>query len=284
MGRRPIPTAASRSILNVPKFDFNWQFNYELAEPLQIPAGSKIIGIGVYDNSPKNRWNPAPHLPSLLVGAELGRDVSGVHRVLGGLAGPDGAEAGRIAAAEVDRICRRSALLAGMSIVGNVLRRKSTRRTVRQLATPLDPPPRDICRQSSPARVRARRSEPVRSARCNLSYVELHRARPASELARIDRSCAAKSFKSRVEPSNAFENGAQSAAARAAGAGSEVRVRCFSQLRCRFERGVRDFASSTSQACRSRQGRSTGAELDRRLAGSNADEASGVRVERAAQR
>ena len=57
------PDGRDQVILNVPKFDFNWQFNYELAEPLHIPAGSKIIGIGVYDNSPKNRWNPAPHLP-----------------------------------------------------------------------------------------------------------------------------------------------------------------------------------------------------------------------------
>jgi mono/diheme cytochrome c family protein len=57
------PDGREQVILNVPKFDFNWQFNYELEEPLRIPAGSKIVGIGVYDNSPKNRWNPAPHLP-----------------------------------------------------------------------------------------------------------------------------------------------------------------------------------------------------------------------------
>jgi mono/diheme cytochrome c family protein len=57
------PDGHDQVILNVPKFDFNWQFNYELAEPLHIPAGSKIAGIGVYDNSPKNKWNPAPHLP-----------------------------------------------------------------------------------------------------------------------------------------------------------------------------------------------------------------------------
>ena len=31
-------------------------------EPLKIPAGSKILGIGKYDNSPKNKWNPAPNL------------------------------------------------------------------------------------------------------------------------------------------------------------------------------------------------------------------------------
>ena len=46
----------------MPKFDFNWQFNYELKEPLKIPAGSKILGLGVYDNSIRNKWNPGPHL------------------------------------------------------------------------------------------------------------------------------------------------------------------------------------------------------------------------------
>jgi hypothetical protein len=56
------PDGRDVTILNVPKFDFNWQFMYELAEPLRIPAGSKITGIGVYDNSAKNKWNPAPHL------------------------------------------------------------------------------------------------------------------------------------------------------------------------------------------------------------------------------
>jgi hypothetical protein len=56
------PDGREQTILNVPKFDFNWQFNYELAEPLKIPAGSKVSGIGFYDNSPKNKWNPAPHL------------------------------------------------------------------------------------------------------------------------------------------------------------------------------------------------------------------------------
>jgi hypothetical protein len=57
------PDGRDQVILNVPRFDFNWQFNYELAEPLHLPAGSKITGIGVYDNSPTNRWNPAPNLP-----------------------------------------------------------------------------------------------------------------------------------------------------------------------------------------------------------------------------
>ncbi len=57
------PDGREQTILDVPNFDFNWQFNYELKEPLRIPAGSKILGLGVFDNSVKNRWNPAPHLP-----------------------------------------------------------------------------------------------------------------------------------------------------------------------------------------------------------------------------
>jgi hypothetical protein len=57
------PDGREQTILDVPKFDFNWQLDYELEEPLHIPAGSKILGIGKYDNSAKNKWNPAPNLP-----------------------------------------------------------------------------------------------------------------------------------------------------------------------------------------------------------------------------
>ena len=56
------PDGREQTILDVPRFDFNWQIEYELAEPFKIPAGSKILGIGKYDNSPKNKWNPAPNL------------------------------------------------------------------------------------------------------------------------------------------------------------------------------------------------------------------------------
>jgi hypothetical protein len=54
------PDGHEQTILDVPRFDFNWQIQYELEEPLHIPAGSKILGIGYYDNSAKNKWNPAP--------------------------------------------------------------------------------------------------------------------------------------------------------------------------------------------------------------------------------
>jgi Copper type II ascorbate-dependent monooxygenase, C-terminal domain len=55
------PDGRTQVLLDVPKFDFNWQLHYELAEPLKIPAGSKILALAHYDNSIKNRYNPAPN-------------------------------------------------------------------------------------------------------------------------------------------------------------------------------------------------------------------------------
>lgn len=54
------PDGRKQVLLHVPKFDFNWQLHYELAEPLKIPAGSRIVSLAHYDNSIKNRYNPAP--------------------------------------------------------------------------------------------------------------------------------------------------------------------------------------------------------------------------------
>ena len=54
------PDGRDETILSVPRYDFNWQINYELDKPLKLPAGSKITAVGHYDNSFKNRYNPAP--------------------------------------------------------------------------------------------------------------------------------------------------------------------------------------------------------------------------------
>ena len=54
------PDGREEALISVPNFDFNWQLVYELEEPLQLPAGSKIMTLGRYDNSINNRWNPAP--------------------------------------------------------------------------------------------------------------------------------------------------------------------------------------------------------------------------------
>jgi mono/diheme cytochrome c family protein len=54
------PDGTSETLLAVPKYDFNWQLTYELAQPKLIPAGTKIEVIAHYDNSANNKANPDP--------------------------------------------------------------------------------------------------------------------------------------------------------------------------------------------------------------------------------
>lgn len=42
------------------KFDFNWQLGYDLAKPILLPKGTKIVSIAHYDNSANNPFNPDP--------------------------------------------------------------------------------------------------------------------------------------------------------------------------------------------------------------------------------
>ena len=54
------PDGQTETLLNVPIYDFNWQHYYDFAEAKQIPAGSKLTVVTLFDNSVKNRYNPAP--------------------------------------------------------------------------------------------------------------------------------------------------------------------------------------------------------------------------------
>jgi hypothetical protein len=42
------------------QWDFNWQIGYELAAPLLLPKGTRLIGISHFDNSATNPFNPDP--------------------------------------------------------------------------------------------------------------------------------------------------------------------------------------------------------------------------------
>jgi hypothetical protein len=52
------PDGTSQVILDVPRYDFNWQTYYMFATPLEIPAGAKIRSMAWYDNSAENKHNP----------------------------------------------------------------------------------------------------------------------------------------------------------------------------------------------------------------------------------
>ncbi|ALO45315.1 redoxin domain-containing protein [Pseudohongiella spirulinae] len=55
------PDGEEELLLSVPAYSFNWQLSHELAEPLRVPAGTKIIARGAFDNSAQNRFNPDPN-------------------------------------------------------------------------------------------------------------------------------------------------------------------------------------------------------------------------------
>ena len=54
------PDGNQQTLLTVPRYDFDWQTFYELTEPMVFPAGSKLVTVGYYDNSVRNRYNPSP--------------------------------------------------------------------------------------------------------------------------------------------------------------------------------------------------------------------------------
>jgi hypothetical protein len=54
------PDGREEVVLRVPKYDFNWQLSYKLAEPRFMPKGSTLMVIAHFDNSRGNRFNPDP--------------------------------------------------------------------------------------------------------------------------------------------------------------------------------------------------------------------------------
>jgi hypothetical protein len=62
MGQYALLPGAEEEItmLWVPEYDFNWQLNYDFAEPFKAPKGTKFIMRSVHDNSAENPNNPDP--------------------------------------------------------------------------------------------------------------------------------------------------------------------------------------------------------------------------------
>lgn len=54
------PTGEKEVLLDVPKYDFNWQFFYYLKNPKILPKGTRIDCTAHFDNSPNNPANPDP--------------------------------------------------------------------------------------------------------------------------------------------------------------------------------------------------------------------------------
>ena len=59
-GRSMRVEADGEVLLNVPKFDFNWQHRYVLAEPKRLKKGTKIVATADFDDTRANPNNPDP--------------------------------------------------------------------------------------------------------------------------------------------------------------------------------------------------------------------------------
>lgn len=56
------PDGREEMLLSLPRYDFNWQRAYEFEEPVEVPAGSKLVARYEYDNSAQNVANPDPSI------------------------------------------------------------------------------------------------------------------------------------------------------------------------------------------------------------------------------
>ena len=72
--RLVFPTGKTETVFKA-KWDFNWQIGYDLAKPIALPKGTRIIGIAHYDNSANNKFNPDPAKARHLGRSELGRNA-----------------------------------------------------------------------------------------------------------------------------------------------------------------------------------------------------------------
>jgi len=53
-----LPSGASECLINIDDWDFNWQGQYRYAQPLALPAGTRLSLEAFYDNSENNFRNP----------------------------------------------------------------------------------------------------------------------------------------------------------------------------------------------------------------------------------
>jgi thiol-disulfide isomerase/thioredoxin/Ca2+-binding EF-hand superfamily protein len=97
----------SQMLLDIPRYDFNWQLLYRLAEPLPLKQGDTIRFTAWYDNSANNPANPDPtktvrwglqtydemhlgYVEYIVPGAKPGESVAGMRRAQVSGLGRDG--------------------------------------------------------------------------------------------------------------------------------------------------------------------------------------------------
>mgnify|MGYP002631442227 CR=1 FL=1 len=52
------PDGSVEELISLANYNYNWQLQYQLEEPKFVPAGTKIVATGAFDNSTQNKNNP----------------------------------------------------------------------------------------------------------------------------------------------------------------------------------------------------------------------------------
>jgi hypothetical protein len=55
-----LPDGREELVCSIPRYDFEWQLDYELAQPRRVPAGTRLRVVAHFDNSSANPDNPDP--------------------------------------------------------------------------------------------------------------------------------------------------------------------------------------------------------------------------------
>jgi peroxiredoxin/mono/diheme cytochrome c family protein len=114
------PDGKTETLLDVPRYDFNWQTHYNLAEPKLLPAGTTLHCVAYFDNSADNLANPDPTKrvrwgeqtwEEMMLGyyevAFSGEAPSGALDGTGSIAGLEGGGLGRFANANAKELAKR---------------------------------------------------------------------------------------------------------------------------------------------------------------------------------
>ena len=88
-----LPDGVEETLLNIPKYDFNWQIYYELQQPLNDPGRQHDHARRALRQHGEQPLQSGARQGSVLVGAELGRDVTAVHHLHGRQRSPQEDEA-----------------------------------------------------------------------------------------------------------------------------------------------------------------------------------------------
>jgi tetratricopeptide (TPR) repeat protein len=59
LGLATLPDGTRRTLIHIPRWNFNWQQEYSYAQPLALPAGTVVSIRYVFDNSAENPFNPS---------------------------------------------------------------------------------------------------------------------------------------------------------------------------------------------------------------------------------